>query len=376
MLIYIGPIFCGFLLCLLKNNNKHIIRLFIISLTFILCFGYTTGSDWRNYEMVYSKLEVTDIWSNMVFEPGYMLYMSLFKILNVDFWIFWCLTKCLLFGGLIYTLHKNDFNHKMFALTFWLGLFGYYLFIDNPMRNLIAMTIFLFAITNFLNGQKWLSIVLIIIAISFHITAIILPLYIKFLTKKISKTKWISLFVAFNFLLASRELLHYFAEFAFGQIPYLQTKIYTYFIDTEENTKLFSFGFIVNTIFFILMIYKYNYVPENRFKLFSYNAAILFTCIYRLTLTLDIIARFQYYLYIFYVIGLLILYDNVKRNPKIILGTIYFLMTIYFSYSKITKDSRYIPYTNYIVFSLFEDDLTYNERLIYNDIHSPYEKIE
>ena len=377
MLIYIGLIFCGFLLCLLKSNNKYIFyRLFIISLTFILCFGYTTGSDWRNYEMVYSKLDVTDIWSNVVFEPGYMLYMSLFKILNVDFWIFWCLTKCTLFGSLIYILHKSDFNHKLFVLTFWLGLFGYYLFIDNPMRILIAMTLFLFAVTKFLDGKKKCSIVLIIIAVSFHITAIILPLYIKFLTRKIPKAKWICLFIAFNFLLASRDLLYSCAEFVFGNIPYLQAKIYTYFIDGEIDSEFLSFGFIVNTIFFILMIYKYDYALESRFKLFSYNAAILFTCIYRLTLCLDIMARFQYYLYIFYVIGLLILYDNVKKDSKVILGTIYCLMTIYFTYTKITKDSRYIPYTNYIVFSLSENNLTYDERLIYNEIHSPYEKIE
>lgn len=377
MLIYIGLILCGFLLCLLKGNRKYIAyRFFISSLIFILCFGYTTGSDWRNYEMVYTKLDITDIWSNMVFEPGYMLYMCFFKILDVDFWVFWCFTKCLLFVGLIYFLHKNNFNHKLFVLTFWLGLFGYYLFIDNPMRMLIAMTLFLFAITKYLNGGRVSSIVFIILAISFHITAIVLPLYIKFLTRKIPKIIWISLFFVFNFLLASKDLLYYIANFLFGQIPYLQAKIYAYFIDVDADTKFLSVGFIVNAIFFVLLLYKYDNVLGSRFKLFSYNATILFICIYRLTLCLDIMARFQYYLYIFYIIGLLILYDKVKTNSKIVLGTIYIVMAFYFSFSKITKGSRYIPYTNYIVFSLFEDDLTYDERLIYNETHSPYEEIE
>lgn len=372
MIIYIGTILLGYLILFLSKKHRVICeRIFIVFLFFFLCFGYTTGTDWRNYELVYEKLDVSNLWSNIAFEPGYMLYTAMFKVMGIDFWIMWCFTKCIILGVFIHFISKYSVLEKLGVLTFFVGAFGYYLFIDNPMRILIAMMLFLLAVDRYLYGKKKMSYAYILVACSFHITAIVLPFYLFFLTNKHSTKCWILTFIFLNFIFSSRDLLLYCSNIVFGGIPYLEAKIYSYFFLRESDNKIISFGFIINVLFFLLFLFKYKSL-DDKYKIFFVNSAMLFTCLYRMTFSLDIAARFQYYLYLFYILGLFQLYKMVHIKCRLILGSIFFIMPIYFTISKVTKDSRYIPYTNYLIYYLSGEEMSYKERLNYNEQHSPY----
>ena len=372
MLIYIGTILCGYLIAFISSKRHILIKnIFILFLFFFLCFGYTTGTDWRNYEMVYEKLDLTNLWSSIVFEPGYMLYIAWFKSLGIDFWIMWCITKCIILYVFVQFINKYNFHESISIITFFVGVFGYYLFIDNPMRILIAMMFFTLSVNKFFNNKKKTAYHYMILAFSFHISAIVLPIYLFFLKKKHSIPCWLIIFVLFNFVFSSKEFLLQLSSSIFGNIPYIQAKIYSYFFLRESDNKIISFGFLINILFFCMCLYKYKQI-DDKYKLFCINSTMLFVCLYRLTFSLDIMARFQYYIYLFYAIGLFQLYKLLQIKWRLFLGSIFLIMPIYFTISKVTKDSRYIPYTNYIIYSLFGNDMSYNERLNYNELHSPY----
>lgn len=192
-----------------------------------------------------------------------------------------------------------------------------------------------------------------------------------FLSKKHRFSSWVIIFVLFNFVFSSQDLLYRISSVIFGGIPYIEAKIYTYFFLKESDSKLISIGFLVNVVLFCMLLYNYKKI-DDRYKIFCFNSAMLFVCLYRLTFVLDIAARFQYYLYLFYAIGLFQLCKMLTSSYRLMLYGLLFTMSIYFTLSKITKDSRYIPYTNYLVNLLSGEIMTYRERLIYNEQHSPY----
>ena len=371
MLIYIGTILAGYFISCLSEKKKLISgKFFLFFLFLFLCFGYTTGSDWRNYELVYDKIDLSTLWTNLIFEPGYMLYTAIFKFFGVDFWVMWCFTKCIILGVFIHFLNKYNPVDRIGIATFFVGVFGFYLFIDNPMRNLIAVTFFLLSVDKFLCGKKKIAYIYILIAFSFHVTALVLPLYLMFLSKKHRFSSWVIIFVLFNFVFSSQDLLYRISSVIFGGIPYIEAKIYTYFFLKESDSKLISIGFLVNVVLFCMLLYNYKKI-DDRYKIFCFNSAMLFVCLYRLTFVLDIAARFQYYLYLFYAIGLFQLCKMLTSSYRLMLYGLLFTMSIYFTLSKITKDSRYIPYTNYLVNLLSGEIMTYRERLIYNEQHIP-----
>ena len=100
------------------------------------------GTDWRSYEILYSWVNNDTIVSMFSYiEPGYVLYMFLFKLLNVSFWPFAILTKIATYMIFIRTIEKYAPPRLLFyILGFFVALQGYFLWIDFPMRNIIAIS--------------------------------------------------------------------------------------------------------------------------------------------------------------------------------------------------------------------------------------------
>ena len=99
MIVYFIPI----LLCLLTPFFRELAdsRRWYICLGILLClfycFGYMTGSDWRTYEDWYNCLDFNKFYFGYRNEPGYYLYMMLFKKIGVTFWAYFIFTKSLIF---------------------------------------------------------------------------------------------------------------------------------------------------------------------------------------------------------------------------------------------------------------------------------------
>ena len=140
MLIYFLILSFCLLLSFLKIK-RTIENIALITIAFVICFGYTTGTDWQTYERFYYGL-ISNLDGK---EYGYILLQTIFHKLGVNFWIFHIGIKLIVFYLLIEFVRLFNINIFLF-LVFFLPDAGFYLFIDCPFRNLIAIGISLLAI--------------------------------------------------------------------------------------------------------------------------------------------------------------------------------------------------------------------------------------
>lgn len=377
MLLYFSILFA----CLLfsfgsVNKNKKIEQILILLLALFFCFGYMTGSDWRNYETYYSW--IGDGVTNLLMEPGYLYLSILFHSLGVSFWPFFIILKLCSFYCLLHFLRKYSIGFQFLAITFFLFIFGLFFFIDNPMRNLLAICISYFSY-QFLQQKKISKFIFVVIlAVLFHTSAIFLLLLFPFYPIKCSNKNLILYFLLFNILFVSfYDFLILKIIGAFSFIPIIEARLIHYFIDGSglENNRLISLGFVLQFTFFLLILYKRRQIEENlpSGKLIFWGA-ICYIFIYRIAAVVSIFYRLQLYLCLFYSVAVCyILFSLTRKCNKLVYAIFLVCYLGYMTYSLITSSYKYIPYTNYIQY-MFSSDLPFNYRSEYNFVNSPYEK--
>ncbi len=369
----------GFIHELKKSKYWYI---FVISLSIIiLCGGYMTGSDWRLYELFYEELNLSSPFESFSFEPGYVLYMCLFKILGISFWPYFIITKAIIFLVCVHFIKKYSGDKFYLCYTYFVFSFGIFFFVDNPMRNLIAATIMLFAIEKLISKNYWQYIFIVIIASLFHVSAILMLIIPVLFSFRINNWGLFTIFILLN--IASVTLLSHFlgaVEFLSSLFSYLEGKFTSYFVKSGEETfgRLFSLGFIIQFLFFLLLLYSRKYLEAqgNTGKLI-FSFGILYVFFYRLGLSIDLFYRFQMYLSLFYTIAIVNIQGIFKVGINRTSYSIYLMsLLLMFTYTTITSSPKYVPYTNYFVYSIFYDDLDYNYRSDYNYKFSPYKNEE
>ena len=79
-----------FILCLMTDYNikqkKEVRFIILLWLYIFLCFGYMTGSDWRNYELMYNYEDLERYL--LKGEIGFVYLVKCFKKITCDFWVF------------------------------------------------------------------------------------------------------------------------------------------------------------------------------------------------------------------------------------------------------------------------------------------------
>lgn len=376
MFLYFSVLF----VCLLAsfgigNKHKKIEPILLLLLALFFCLGYMTGSDWRSYETYYSWIE-SGI-SGLMMEPGYLYLSILFHSLGISFWTFFIVLKIGTFYCLLHFLRKYTKGYHFLAITFFLFVFGIYLFIDNPMRNLLAICISYFSY-QFLVRKQWCKFFLIVLlSVFFHTSAALLLLIFPFYPIKWSNRKLILAFIVFNVIFVSFYeffILKVIGIFTF--IPIVEAKIIHYFIEGSglENNRLISLGFIVQLIFFLLILYKRKQIEENLpFGKLVFWGTICYIFLYRVAAVVSIFYRLQLYMCIFYTVGICYVFVSFSRkNNKILYAIFISCYLFYMTYSLVTSSYKYIPYTNHIQY--MNKSLPFDYRSEYNHTNSPYEK--
>lgn len=368
--------------CLLASfgsitKHQKIERILIVILALFFCLGYMTGSDWRSYETYYSWLNEGISGFLMVMEPGYHSLAWIFYKLGVSFWPFFIILKLFTFFCLIGFIQKYSDKNRFFVITFFLFIFGLYLFIDNPMRNVIAICISYYSY-QYLEDKRWGKFLFVIlVAVMFHLSAILLLLICPFYPIKTSNTKLVLLFLLFNvFIIISYEFLILKIIGAFSFIPIIEEKVLHYFIDGSglENNRLLSLGFIIQFIFFLLVLYKRKQIEGLTNGHLIFWGTVCYIFLYRIAAIVPIFYRLQLYMSIFYAIGVVcVLTLLLKKSNKFVYAMFLTCYLFYMTYTLITSSYKYIPYTNYISY-MFSPELPFSERSEYNHINSPYEK--
>lgn len=363
-----------------KYSNKFWI-LFIIVGAIFLCGGYMTGSDWRNYELYYSWFDANKSLSLFSLEPGYVLYSFLFYCLKISYWPFTILTKLLLYAILVNTINKLSIGNKRFEITYFMIIFGLYLFIDGPIRNFIAIVISIGTYKYWVERKILKYSLFVVCAMLFHLSAIMLLFFYPLYPLKLSNKRLFLLFIIFNLLFCyfySDIIIITMSLLSFIH-PLIEIKMRLYFLEGNEfeQNSFLSLGMLFHILIFILLLYKRESIEKQKMGKLIFCGSIYYLFLYRMASVVDILYRLQLYFSILYTLGIGCLFVNmkIKNNKKIFLA----IMSIYLMYMLhgiITSNYKYIPYTNYFEYVFTEKELPYEYRSNYNLINSPYNKNE
>lgn len=379
MIIYFAILFlCLFSEFIQEFKSKEWRFLVIVVVGIFLCFGYMSGSDWRGYEELYNSIDTNNPFEFITCEYGYYFYMFIFRLLNIDFWTFFILTKIILYLISISYILKYQNKNFYLTLSFFISFFGLSLFIDNPMRTLIAASIYLFSIKYIEKRDLKRYLLVVVFASLFHITVLImLPLYwlvnLNFKTRSIIIT-----YIAINILLWVFN--GYFrALFSIQSgIPYIDSRLAFYFSDDSSGTiysenRIISLGLLVRFLLFTILVLSRKKIVDKYGNVF-FNLAVFSFFFHRLGISIPIFGRFLFYISIPFCISMIDLKNSFTlKSRKLYL--VFLLFIIFFTTFKlITFDYKYIPYTNYLTYIFEQPKPTYEERSNYNFKYSPYKK--
>ena len=83
-------------------------------------------------------------------------------------------------------------------------------------------------------------------------------------------------------------------------------------------------------------------------------------------------SRITIFFEIFYICAIGYILKLLPNQIKLIVSLSIFIYSSLYAYRVITSDFRYVPYTNYLVSIIKNENLSYEERSKYNFIKSPY----
>lgn len=374
MLIYFLIIVLFFALSWSRVSRKASYGVLFLLMLF-LCFGYMTGSDWRVYEEEYYGE-----FSVRLVEPGYMLLSNLFNRAGVNFWVFHILFKCLFFivlmGFLRTYMNKQTDGmvpHNQFfcGLMLWVASFGFYMLIDCPFRNVISCMIMIPAFNCLFRKRYVLYYVLVLLAISFHYSAIVMLLLPVINVDNLSTKTLLVIYFAVLAAMAigGTELVLSMVSRALP--PILQDRI-LYYEEEYGLTSVFSVGLIPRLIcLWGLLKYRAKIVEQ-----YAYGNKVVSFCYFYLIISLiyyvfPVLFRSALFLAPFYIIGIVYALDSMKRTLKIPVMVAWFVVAMGVTFSTV-RSPFYVPYTNILYHYVTGDMHDYGYRDNYNLRVSPY----
>ena len=364
--------------------------LFLLML--FLCFGFMTGSDWRVYEEeYYGEFSVRMV------EPGYMLLSNLFHRAGVNFWVFHILFKCLFFIVFIqfFSMYVNKrkgrsrpmlvinrgvariivrpHNEFFCGLMLWVASFGFYMLIDCPFRNMIACTIMIPAFNCLLQKRYVWYYVLVLLAISFHYSALLMLILPVIKMDKLSTRVLVIIYVVVMLVMAiggSHIIITLVSRYL---PPVLQERI-LYYEESATEGRVFSVGLLPRLLcLWGILTYRTKIVRR-----FIYGSQVFSFCYFYLIISLVYYAfpalfRSALFLAPFYILGIIYVLDSMKRSLKIPAMAAWLIVALGVTFSTV-RSPYYVPYTN-ILYHLATGDMhDYSYRDSYNLRVSPYKE--
>lgn len=375
MIIYIIPILSCFIIATSKLKNYLGLWVwYIFLLSIFLCGGYMCGSDWRSYELIYNDIKLDHLFDNYLMEPGFYLYMLPFKFFHVGFWPFLILTKSICFIVLVNFITKFSGQQKYLALLLFIPLWGYYLFIDNPLRNLIAVSIFIASYHYILTRNSKKVCLITLIALSFHISAVVIPIIYIFVAHQPSKRILLVLPIILLLFVNNKVLVSFVDLFSFNEFVKWKIEAYIANDSKEGSGQIFSLKMLVFWCFYYLILLSVRRLTNEKVPNSIVYGSLLFVLLYQIGMSLHIFFRFQLYASCFFVVSASKLIFNLKKDSRLIYYPTILLIGLSALINVKNDGWKYIPYTNYFFSSITADKSTYSLRSAYNEKHTPYKQ--
>lgn len=179
--IYVFFIAFVFLLAFLDifivSNARSRFFLYIILFTLIVIFiglRYQTGLDWLFYNDLFNGESFS-----LAIEPGYYL-LSFISSLLMGYWVYQALITIFLIICLKRFFEENATNYLFCIGIFFLFQF---IFVTEALRQIISLSVILIAYKKFYENKNFQFYVLTILAVLFHVSALIVLMIIPFLRR-------------------------------------------------------------------------------------------------------------------------------------------------------------------------------------------------
>lgn len=324
-----------------KSKNKFFI---IISIATIILFQsvrkWTVGTDIVTYLDFFDKLKNESIANFSVLfgsiEIGFLYYNKLIAMFTSDNQMFLFVVSATIFIPIGYVIYKNSLNFYLSLIA--LISFGIYNFTFSGIRQSIALAI-TFLSYEFIKKRQWLRfLLLVILASTFHKSALVfLPAYLLY-TIKIKKKHFALIMglVVFIFIFKS-FLLRFLLSSAF---------------EKYDNSELLVETGAYTMFFIMLLIYSISIFVQGKTKnplvMNAYSNFMLIAVMIQIAASESQIAmRAGYYYFIFITLLFPEIMTSVKEK-KVRNGFVFITITICLVFYYLTTiNSRLNPYLFY-----------------------------
>lgn len=230
------------------NSNKRIAS-FLVAITFLLLWFLTAfrsaaiGNDTSTY-IRYFFIFSEGMDPERTFEPGYQALNYLISKVTMDPHIFLIIIATIMYGGVIWNVHKYSKNTAISLCLFFCYFFTVF---TSIFRQGIAMVIALYGYQLLKEGKKLPAALLFLFAMLFHTTAIVC--FLLFLDVETLKKKWFVFGLTFfSILICSSGLLRTIVT---AVVPR-----YTHYFESKYASSgwlAVSYNLIVYSIWFVLI---------------------------------------------------------------------------------------------------------------------------
>ena len=366
MIYYLIPILIGLLVSFYEvkfgsftSKSPVFKNIFLLFTAVIFCGGYMTGSDWRDYELMYNDASIANF--NYYFkEQGFYFLMLAFKKIGVGFFPFMIFFKFLVFYIVASFISKH---FKSFYLPFTIFLSGsaLFLFVDNPLRFMVAFGVIVLSYKYLIERKLLIFSAFVLLASLFHISSVVMFLIYFTPNLKLNKASIIIIYFTLFFVLTPSTIdpiIRLFPDF-------LMT-ISTYYNEMHRmDYNPFRLGKIINAIFFLIIIYnKSTIIKTFKEGKIIYALTIAFFFLGLIGFIIPTFFRLKYYVSLFFFLSIasILLYGF---KYKVFIKIFFISYMLFASIKSIYAGYVYVPYSNYFV-SLFQKEMPYTYRANYN----------
>ncbi|MEF9674801.1 EpsG family protein [Pectobacterium aroidearum] len=264
------------------------VSILIVGVYLSVTFGY--GYDWMNYYDSYLNLNTVG-YEHFFYEPGYLLCMKFFDYIGFDFQFFYAITISFIYFSLYLFCRKMRSPSIAFFTLF--SFLGFYIFAEG-IRQGVAFAICLFALGKALDGKKKSSIILISIAILFHVSSVFCFLYFFIINQNknsVYKFSLISTVFVFSFLffIYNPDYLSFIP--VVGPKFAIYSQIYAWegggFFSWLMQSRVFFLY-----VFFLIVLFVF-IIQDKNAKIYNSISVMYFLTLSRMT---PILLRFGFYL--------------------------------------------------------------------------------
>lgn len=349
-------------------TKKNIIR-YICFFTYLFFFGARgyIGSDWHNYYLFYNDLLIKGF-SNQSFEIGFYLFSKCCAICNFNFETYIFIITLLQLFLLDRFLIKNISN---FSIAYLILISFFPILILDTQRNFLSILIFL-QIFTLKEGKSIIkTIVLFLISLSFHTSAIFLIIfyflfYKKYLNKKMFFVLiFIGLIIYITQLQYLKIVLMHIANFLGGTYgiiinSYLQSESYA----TSYGLNI---GIIEKIFLLLLLFFNYNQlIYSKKIKPFFLNSFIFYCLCYLFFNEFNIFINrvTLLFFYSYQIMGSFLCSYKLKKSNRLLI--IIFFVILALTKTHLQYNKPIYEYKNII----FQND-NYSKRI--NELRNHYE---